>query len=639
MSTRSRRNSLFNISRLLHTEPESGSALVLVLAIIVILTILSVAALDVTNSSTGLSGTYYGNSTAQLASQAGVNSEVATLNNTGTAGAAPNYGNYPCGSSGSISNAEGVTERYITNIVYANNGNPISGQGCQTPTNTATASDLGNTFGSNSTTPTEAIIYSTGWIGNSTTSLKNTQHAATTVATVAITDQASTVPTYAIYAGKSFTATGNVAILPGQGQPQPSIYANTVNPSGTFQLGAKGSQNTTCTSGANVYIGSSGSNTQFNTTDKVYGCIYSNGQVTFDYTGSSANEITSYYSGSSGTSIFINDGASVQKAYTYYGKNVQVQSSNAPLEKNSGGSPSINLVANHQPAPQPVPISSNANSGNPMVFVPSSACGYLTNSGTSKYDFTASSGNIAYSSSTSSSNNAASQSTYSSGTLDVSITPPNSTQPTVDESVSSYLNSINTVEMYNWPNGEPLSKNNSNNESLLEYLINSINPNQSATLANHTLTIFAPGCSVVMDNPSSQAPYQLGTNVSIFTNTFSAGNGTTITIQSSLSNQPTLSNPTLSIIAYPSNTSNAGIDFVTTGGSANINDVNPFFWTSGSFASANSTKINAQIYAEQNVYLAASAQYTFFQVNGNVLHFLGKPVFTEQSQYLKTNTP
>ena len=632
MSTERHKNGLSRLSYKLHNEPESGSALILVLAIVLLLTILTLATLNSTNSSVGLSGSYYGNSTAQLASQAGIDATISNLNATGKSGA-PNYSNYPCESSGSIANSGGATEHYVTNIVYEDsNGTPIGN--CAIPPGKGTytlASNSGSTVGPTASTPVKAVIYSTGWLGTNGNNPKNSRYQATTVATASITDTAATLPNYAIYAGNSFIVKGDVTVLPGAGQIQPNLYSNTIRGSGTFILGSTGAKNAACNSGtgANDYIGGSGSTT-FQGGTVIYGCVYSNGIVNFENDGNTINQITSYYDGTSSSGVNLYGGARVLKGITtYYGKQVSVTggASGGTIVKNPGP-PTVNLVNQHQPAPQPIPVSSN-NTSDPIVIVPPGACSNLDTTGqgtkSSPYNFKQDSGTISFSTS-----NSGNSFTYNSG-LDITVS---SGTATTSESVSKYLNSLpnqNQVLIYNWPSvlsnsGGLNDPNVGGTQSLLGYLID-----QSVSPIT-TMTIYAPACALAVTGGT----FTLGSNVAIFANSIDFGENNSLTMTSNLP-----SPPTFSLVAYPNqptastSPSTAALKFVVTGGGVTINNVHPFFWTSGTFASGNSTTIDAQIYAEQNVILKDGINITFYQVANNVLRFLGAPIFSQQNQYLQ----
>jgi hypothetical protein len=77
------------------------------------------------------------------------------------------------------------------------------------------------------------------------------------------------------------------------------------------------------------------------------------------------------------------------------------------------------------------------------------------------------------------------------------------------------------------------------------------------------------------------------------------------------------------------------IVFAGTGGNTTIDpSVHPFFWTEGNFATANSTSITGQIYANGKVIIQNGTTINAAIVNTGVLHFIGTPQLSQGYEYL-----
>ncbi len=571
-------------------DHENGSALILVLAVIMLLLVIGITTLTSTSSSVNLSSDYYKTTSATLASQAGISNAVNVIKGNGQSGSHP-YANYPC----NIPNSGQSGEHYKVTITYNSGGGPES---CS-----------GSTLGSSAPAPTSVTIQSTGWLGGTSTTPNS--NAVTTEEQLSITDTATTVPAYAIYAGSGYYPSGQATIIQAQGTTTPpDIYAGTVFESTPNTVTGNPNGGSITTPGSlfiNGFANLGGGD------NIIGGSVYANGTI-YIASGSTINgNVVSYMPTANSPNIIIkNTSHAVGGNASAYQKAVPnaIQSQPGDIKGNTGASinsSGTDLVDDAQPLPQPLP--NDSSTSDPVVIIPnSSSCNNFFQN-TSGGQLSTNAGHVTFTS--------ANSGTINSGT---NVTP---------------LTTLSTSTIFGWHSRGAITI--PSNKTPFQYLLSMWGTGGSNS-SSATLTIYAPSCTI-NSLPSNQT-YTLNGNVAMFVNAIMISNG--INIQGPTQGIP----PTLAIVAMASAGSNTftcngtnytvDIGFVLTncGGGASIANIRPFFWTLGNFQTNNSTGIDGQIYAAGDVTLGNYTQITFYPVANGVLTFLGKPQLSPTSEYL-----
>lgn len=572
---------------------ESGSALILVLAVMMILIIIGISTLATTNSSLTFSGDYYKTSAATLASQDGISNAVNAVKGNGQSGSHP-YANYPC----TLPNSGQSGEYYEVTITYNSGGGPES---C-----------TGSTLGSTAPAPISITIKSIGWFGG--TSKTPNSNAVTTEEQLSITDTATTVPAYAIYAGSGYYPSGQITIAKAQGTTTPpDIYAGTVIESTPNTVTGNPNGGSITTPGSlfvNGFANLGGGN------NVISGNVYANGTIYIASGSKIDGSVTSYMPSGNSPNIIIENvsNGAVGGSASAYQKAVSnaIQSQPGDITGNTGASTNssgVDIVNDAQPLPQPLP--NDSSTSDPVVIIPnSSSCNnFFQNTNGSQLSTNA--GYVTFTSA-------------NSGTIN-SATP---------------LATLSTSTIFGWnSNGATIPI--PSGTTPFQYLLNmwGTSGTGGSNSSSATLTIYAPSCTIA-SLPTNQT-YDLSGNVAMFVNAIMISNG--ITIQG-MNNKAMP--PTLAVVAIASAGSNTftcngtsypvdiGFVLTTCGGGASVTNIRPFFWTLGNFQTDNDTGIDGQIYAAGKVTLSNATTITFYPVANGVLTFLGKPQLSPTSEYL-----
>ncbi len=561
-------------------EDESGSVLIIVLAVMLLLLIIGISTLATTGSSVTLSGNYYKQSSATLASQAGISSALNSVYTAGKSGNAP-FSNYPC----SIPNAtpgSSQSEHYQVTITYYTA--PSTPESCN-----------GSTLGMGAGTPTSIQIASTGWTGG--TQNTPTNNAVTTIENVSIKDTATQIPAYAIYAGSGYYPSGQITITQAAGTTTPpNIYAGQLFESTPNTITGNPNGGSITTPGSLFINGFANLGGGYNT---ITGDVYANGTI-YIASGSKVDGNIVSYNATPGDqdSILLDNGGTVGgNATAYQSSGIvgagQVSGTTSQHTASSGE----DLVDAAAPLPQPVPDKSTNST--PVVVVPAASC--------SNFFYTLG-GSLA--------------------TSPDGVTFTSDSSGVINTTPTEALSTITTPTVFGWNNGIVVPAN----MTPFQYLVTTAGTSDS--LAS-TLTVYAPSCNVTQLSPNT---YTLSANLAMFVSTILIGNGITI----NGAHLPTP--PTLALVATATNGqiscggTNYMVDigFVLTacGGGTTISNIRPFFWTLGNFQTDNSTAIDGQIYAKGNVIVSNSTTIVFYPVQNGVLTFLGKPKLTPTNEYL-----